>query len=85
MVISSKKMGALVATVLGSCLETLSLVMYLLASFWHRTQRGFRARHWCSGSQTHSRTNRKSLTLLGILKCLHTEFTFALRKYGSLA
>lgn len=37
-------MGALVAAVLGSsqwsCLETLFLGMFLLASFWHEPQRG---------------------------------------------
>lgn len=40
-----RKMGALVAAVLGSsqwsCLETLFLGMFLLASFWHEPQRGF--------------------------------------------
>lgn len=39
-----RKMGALVAAVLGSsqwsCLETLFLGMFLLASFWHEPQRG---------------------------------------------
>lgn len=90
-------MGALVAAVLGSSCSfyfrvksqgsshgNLSLVMDLTACSWHNAKESFGARHWCSGSQTRLRTDRKFLTLLGILKCLHAEFTLATRKYGCL-